>query len=236
MTKRTTVLVADDHPIYREGIARAIRERPELELVGEAADGREAANAIGASEPDVALLDLQLPEMSGIEVTETIKARGLATQVVILSAFAESELVYKAIAAGARGYLRKDATRAEICEAITAVARGDGVVPAAMQGDLLSEIQRKRERDRPVLTAREQEVLTLTAEGARRTRDCGASLSELDHGEDTLAERLQEARGLRSRGGGGGGNAARPAELTVTHPRREARSARVSPRQVCFRG
>ena len=165
MTKRTTVLVADDHPIYREGIARAIRERPELELVGEAGDGREAADAIGASEPDVALLDLQLPELSGIEVTETIKTRGLATRVVILSAFSESELVYKAIAAGARGYLRKDASRAEVCDAIIVVARGDGVVPAAMQGDLLSEIQRNREIDRPVLTAREQEVLALTAEG-----------------------------------------------------------------------
>jgi two-component system, NarL family, nitrate/nitrite response regulator NarL len=165
MTKRTTVLVADDHPIYREGIARAIRDRPELELIGEAADGREAVEAVTASEPDVALLDIQLPELSGIEVAEAIRARGLATRVVILSAFSESELVYRAIAAGARGYLRKDAGRAEICDAVSAVARGDGVVPAAMQGDLLAEIQRQQESDRPVLTAREQEVLAMTAEG-----------------------------------------------------------------------
>jgi two-component system, NarL family, nitrate/nitrite response regulator NarL len=165
MPERTTVLVADDHPIYREGIARAIREWPELELVGEAADGREAVETIGASEPDVALLDLQLPELSGIEVAEAIKTRGLATRVVILSAFSESEVVYKAIAAGARGYLRKDASRDEVCEAVVAVARGDGVVPAAMQGDLLSEIQRQQRRDRPLLSAREQEILAMTAQG-----------------------------------------------------------------------
>lgn len=165
MSTRTTVVVADDHPIYKEGIARAIRERPELELVGEANDGREAIELIVERQPDVALLDLQLPGLSGIEIAETIRNRGLGTRVVILSAFSESELVYKAVAAGARGYLKKDAGRPEVCEAISAVARGDGVVPPAMQGNLLSEIERQHDHDRGLLTDREREVLALTADG-----------------------------------------------------------------------
>jgi two-component system nitrate/nitrite response regulator NarL len=165
MTKRTTVVVADDHPIYREGLARAIRERPELEFAGEASNGRDALDLVCRSRPDVALIDIELPQMSGIEVAEALASRDVATCVLILSAFCESELLYRAIAAGARGYLSKDVGRGEICNAITAVARGDGVVPPAMQGNLLTEIHRRSDSARPVLTARENEILALTAEG-----------------------------------------------------------------------
>lgn len=165
MANHVTVVVADDHPIYREGVARAIRDRPGLELMGEACDGHETLELVARCLPDVLLLDLDLPQMSGVEVAQSISRQQLPTRVLMLSAFTDSELVYKAISAGARGYLAKDAGRDQICDAINAVARGDGVLPTAMQGGLLSEIQRHQQSDQPILTEREREVLELTAKG-----------------------------------------------------------------------
>jgi two-component system nitrate/nitrite response regulator NarL len=102
---RVTVLVADDHPIYREGIVRAIKERPDLDLVGEAGDGREALDEIKRLAPTVAVLDIRMPIMDGTQVLSAIRRDGLETKVLFLSAFMEPELAYKTVAAGARGYL-----------------------------------------------------------------------------------------------------------------------------------
>lgn len=91
---RVRVLVADDHTVYREGVARAIRPRPELELIGEAEDGRAALSAIQADAPDVAVLDVQMPGLSGHEVLNAVKRDGLTTRIVLLSASVDSEIVY----------------------------------------------------------------------------------------------------------------------------------------------
>jgi len=164
--KRVRVLVADDHPIYREGIVRAIKERPDLELVGEAGDGREALESIRELSPDVAVLDIRMPELEGTQVLSAIKRDGVATEVVFLSAFMEAELAYKTVAEGARGYLSKESSRQEICDAIVTVARGGTALAAEVQAGLAQQIQ-QRERDdgRPELTARESEVLGMIAEG-----------------------------------------------------------------------
>ena len=164
--KRVRVLVADDHPIYREGIVRAIKERPDLELVGEAGDGREALESIRELSPDVAVLDIRMPELEGTQVLSAIKRDGVATEVVFLSAFMEAELAYKTVAEGAKGYLSKESSRQEICDAIVTVARGGTALAAEVQAGLAQQIQ-QRERDdgRPELTARESEVLGMIAEG-----------------------------------------------------------------------
>jgi len=164
--KRVRVLVADDHPIYREGIVRAIKERPDLELVGEAGDGREALESIRELSPDVAVLDIRMPELEGTQVLSAIKRDGVATEVVFLSAFMEAELAYKTVAEGARGYLSKESSRQEICDAIVTVARGGTALAAEVQAGLAQQIQ-QRERDdgRPELTVRESEVLGMIAEG-----------------------------------------------------------------------
>jgi len=160
------VLVADDHPIYREGIVRAVKERPDLELVGEAGDGRDALEEIKRLQPDVALLDIRMPGLDGTQVLAALRRDSVATEVLFISAFMESELAYKTVAEGAKGYLSKSSARTEICDAIVNVARGGtAFAPEAQQG-LAEEIQeRERVGGKPELTDREQEVLQLISEG-----------------------------------------------------------------------
>jgi two-component system nitrate/nitrite response regulator NarL len=163
---RVRVVVADDHPLFREGIERAVRERPELELVGSAADGREVLGLIRDLEPVVAVLDLRLPGLDGLQVLNAITRDGVPTRVLILSASGDPELVYRAVQGGAAGYFRKEADRHAILDAISAVARGGTVVDPELQAGVFDQIRvRGTGEDRPILTAREQEVLTRMAEG-----------------------------------------------------------------------
>jgi two-component system, NarL family, nitrate/nitrite response regulator NarL len=165
-SQRVRVLVADDHPIYREGIVRAIKERPDLELVGEAGDGRAALDQIKQLQPDVAVLDIRMPKLEGTQVLSAIRRDGIETEVLFLSAFMESELAYRTVADGAKGYLSKESSRQEICDAIATVARGGTALAAAVQAGLASEIQQRERADgRPDLTPRESEVLHMIAEG-----------------------------------------------------------------------
>src|SRR5436190_623960 len=100
-SERTRVFVADDHPLYREGVVRAIRERPDLELVGEASDGRDTLEQLKELLPDVAVLDVKMPGLDGTDVLNAISRDGLSTRVVFLSAYLDSAVVYRAVAAGA---------------------------------------------------------------------------------------------------------------------------------------
>jgi two-component system, NarL family, nitrate/nitrite response regulator NarL len=160
------VLVADDHPIYREGIVRAVKERPDLELVGEAAEGRTALDGIRQLDPDVAVLDIRMPGLDGTQVLGAIRRDGLEAEVLFLSAFMEPALAFNTIAAGARGYLSKEASRQEICDAIVAVARGGTAYAREVQEGLQSAVRdRGLSEEAPSLTDREHQVLRLVAEG-----------------------------------------------------------------------
>ena len=161
-----TVLVADDHPIYREGIVRAIKDRDDLELVGEAADGREALEQIERLRPSVAVLDIRMPGLDGTQVLDALHQDGGATSVLFLSAFTEPELAYKTVAAGAKGYLSKESSRQEVCDAIATIAGGGTAFAPEVQAGLAAEIQeRERTGGAPQLTDREREVLHLIADG-----------------------------------------------------------------------
>jgi two-component system nitrate/nitrite response regulator NarL len=159
------VVIADDHPVYREGIARAVRERPDLELVGEAATGREALALIRELTPDVAVLDMKLPDLDGQQVLAAIRRDSYPTRILFVSAYLDSELVYAAVGGGASGYLSKDATRRQICDAVVAVARGDPALAPEVHHGLIREIQLRSEHRAPVLSRRERDVLELTADG-----------------------------------------------------------------------
>jgi two-component system, NarL family, nitrate/nitrite response regulator NarL len=163
---RVRVLVADDHPMYREGLVRAIKERPDLEFVGECADGRTALPEIRRLTPDVAVLDVRMPGLTGTEVLNAIARERIATRVVFLSAHVDSDLVYRAVALGAAAYLSKEADRAAIFDAVAAVARGQTVLSPEIQSGLAAQIQLRETATRPVLSPREQEVLRLIAEGS----------------------------------------------------------------------
>jgi two-component system nitrate/nitrite response regulator NarL len=163
---RVSVVVADDHPLFREGIERAVRERPELELVGAAADGREALQRIRELEPRVAVLDLRLPGLDGLQVLNALTRDGVSTRVLFLSASGDPEVVYGALQAGAAGYFRKEAEREAILNGIAAVAAGRTAIEPELQTAVFDQIRlRGTGEERPILTAREREVLTLMAEG-----------------------------------------------------------------------
>jgi two-component system nitrate/nitrite response regulator NarL len=165
-TPRATVLVADDHPLFRDGIARALRERPDLELVAEVGDGRSALECIRDLRPAVAVVDLRLPELDGVAIVNAVARDRLSTRVLVLSAFTEPRLVYEAMAAGAAGYFTKDADRDAVLDAIAAVARGEDRVEAGLQGALFAELRAHAADDgRPALTPRELEILRLIADG-----------------------------------------------------------------------
>ena len=159
------VLAADGQPLYRDAVARAIRERPELELVGQVGDGREALEAIGTAQPDVAVIGRALAGLSGKQVLNAVARDGLRTRVVLIAAKPEPGEVYAALADGAAGYLTTDADARELCDAITAVARGKTVLAPELQAGVAGEIRLRAPHDRPVMSERERETLTLIAEG-----------------------------------------------------------------------
>jgi two-component system nitrate/nitrite response regulator NarL len=159
------VLVADDHPLYREAVATAIRRAPGLDLVGEESDGRRALATVREIEPDVAVLDMKMPELDGLQVLNALVREGLATRVVFLSAHTDGGTVYAAVGAGASGYLSKDAPAGVVCDAVAIVARGGTVLPPEVQDGMAAEIRSRAADERPLLTPREREVLTLVADG-----------------------------------------------------------------------
>jgi two-component system, NarL family, nitrate/nitrite response regulator NarL len=163
--KRVRVLVADDHPLYREGVVRALSASGQVEIVAEAEDGRSALEQIQEHSPDVALLDYKLPELDGVAVTHAVVREQLPVRVLLVSAFTDSGVVYKALETGAAGFVSKEARREEIVDAVLACARGENVVPPDVAAGLVSEIRLRKQDDSPALTPREQEILHLIAAG-----------------------------------------------------------------------
>jgi two-component system, NarL family, nitrate/nitrite response regulator NarL len=162
---RLTVLVADDHPMYREGVVSVLRRRAEIGSVAEAGSGREALEALGRIQPDVALLDIQMADLDGVQVARVISRESLPTRTLFLSAYFDQEIVYKALAAGAAGYLSKDARGNEIADAVLAVARGETVLGRDIQAAVAQRIRQTAEQTGPTLSAREREVLRLVSTG-----------------------------------------------------------------------
>lgn len=165
-SRRISVLIADDHPLFRQAIARVIAERPDLELVAEASDGSAALDQIRELKPDVAVIDVRMPKLDGSDVLVALRDEGLPTNVVFLSAFLDPKTVYDAVAAGANAYLSKEAETDEIVTAILAAARGETILGPEVQTGLAEQIRLREESEaRPRLSEREQQVLKLIAEG-----------------------------------------------------------------------
>jgi two-component system nitrate/nitrite response regulator NarL len=163
--QKVRVVVADDHPLYREGVVRALVATGQIEVLAEAEDGREALRHIEELKPDVAVLDYKLPDLDGLQITHAIVRDELPTRVLMLSAFTESGIVYKALQTGVAGYLPKEAKRQQIADAVLSCARGDNVVPPEVAAGLVSEIRLRATNDAPALTERERQVLKSIADG-----------------------------------------------------------------------
>ncbi len=166
-TGEVTVLLADDHPLFLDGLRRAVDGHDEFRLLATATEGHEALRAIRELHPGVAVLDVRMPGLDGVQVVNAITRERLETRALLLTAFAEDDVVYRALAAGARGYLLKETSRAEILAAIAAVAAGEVVLSPSLQKLLATEIRMRESAERSLLTPREQEVLRLISSGKR---------------------------------------------------------------------
>lgn len=161
------VMVVDDHPVFRAGLCAIIDGAPDLTVVAEATTGLEAVELAASTRPDVVLMDLQMPDLGGVEATRRILDQAPTTRVLILTMIDRDAALAASLRAGARGYLLKGADRTEVINAIRAVASGEAVLSAQMADRLpaLLTATPQSRTDFPNLTARENQILTLLAEG-----------------------------------------------------------------------
>ena len=149
------VLVADDHPVVREGICTMLEIEEDMEVVGRAADGEEAVAQALSARPDIILMDVQMPNVDGIEAMRRIRESDPEARVIVLTTYRDEDYIFPSLRAGARAYLLKDASREELAEAIRAVHRGESLLDPQIADQT---------RSREGLTAREVEVLELMAQ------------------------------------------------------------------------
>lgn len=164
------ILIADDHAVVREGTRRILEQEPDMEVVGEAGDGEEAVNLATSLKPDVAIMDISMPKMDGIEATKLIKAACPSISVLALSAYDDDQFVFSLLEAGAAGYLLKSVRSRELVDAIRAVYSGESVLHPSIARKVLNRFvsaSGKPERKEPsgMLSDREMEVLKLAAKG-----------------------------------------------------------------------
>ncbi len=163
------VLIADDHPLFRHGVAGALQAAVDIEVVGEATTGDEAMTLAERLQPDVVLMDIQMPGTNGIEATRAIVRTSPQIRVLVLTMFQDDASVFTAMRAGARGYVLKDAEKEDILRAVRAVGRGEAIFSPAVATRVLSffaATSRTAPKEAfPALTEREREILQLLAEG-----------------------------------------------------------------------
>lgn len=164
--RRVRAVVADDHPVYRDGLARALVDSGRIEVVGAAGVGPAALDLIARHIPDVALVDLHMPGLDGAQVAAAARGHGLATRVLIISAYDDPVQVYDALEHGAAGFVHKEASPAQIVAAVLDCAAGREVMAPRLAAGLAAEIRRRAGPPGPALSAREVEVLTMIAAGA----------------------------------------------------------------------
>jgi DNA-binding NarL/FixJ family response regulator len=193
------VLLADDHTIVRQGLKLILSSRPDLEVVGEAANGREVLELAEKLKPDVILMDVAMPELNGIEATRRLNQISPRTKVLALSMHKEAVYVREILKAGARGYILKDAIDTELVNAIQSVARGDGYISPAISGALLSDYRQNLTDPLDLLSTREREVLQLIAEG-KTNKEVATRLNLSVYTVDSHRGKIMEKLNLHSAG------------------------------------
>jgi DNA-binding NarL/FixJ family response regulator len=192
---RIRVLLADDHTLFRAGIRALLQTLEDIEIVAEAADGREALRLIAAQRPDVVLMDIMMPNLNGLDAAARVGRAFPDTRVVILSMNADEDSVLKALRAGAAGYLVKTADPAELELAIRAVVRGKRFLSSAVSAHVVSACLKRVETERTSLerlTPRQREVLQLIAEG-HSTKEIAAKIGITTHTAESYRGELMKA-------------------------------------------
>jgi DNA-binding NarL/FixJ family response regulator len=203
------VLVADDHPMLREGLTAVLGTQPDFEVIGEAADGWEVVRLAQELRPDVILLDLEMPTLDGVAALERLRDAGSGARTIVFTAYDADERILRSLRAGARGYLLKGASRAEIFDAIRTVHSGGSLLGPAVTSRVLDHIEQGDARP-DGLTPRELEVLALLARGLKNAEIAGelfisertvkfhvsSILAKLGADTRTEAARIAARRGL----------------------------------------
>jgi DNA-binding NarL/FixJ family response regulator len=206
MTGPTTVVVADDQPLIREGLARVLNSQPDLEVVGQAVDGIQAVELVAERAPDVAILDVRMPGLDGIEATRRILADAgeHASRILVITTFNLDAYVYEALRAGASGFLLKDAGAVKLLDAVRTVARGEALIDPAATRALIGEFGARirpplaDRRAAAALTSRERDVLALLAKGSSNA-EIAEALVVTRETVKTYVSRLLVKLGLRDR-------------------------------------
>jgi DNA-binding NarL/FixJ family response regulator len=175
-TKTIRILVADDHPIVRQGLVAILNDQPDMSVVAEVSNGQQAIEQFRIHQPDVTLLDLQMPEVGGVEAITTIRAEFPDAAIIMFSIYETDEDIYQGLRVGAKAYLLKDTPCQEILEVIRAVSEGQRYVPPGIGTKLAARMER------PNLSDREYEVLSLMAKGKNNK----AIAAELNITENTV--------------------------------------------------
>ena len=199
---RLSILLADDHTILRQGLRRLLEEQPEWNVVAEAGDGREAVRQAEQHQPDIAVVDVAMPLLNGIETTRQIVKKSPRTRVVVLSMHADDAYVVQILQAGATGYLLKDSADVDLIQAVTAAARGTSffspAIARVMLDDYVRQLAEKGVTDRyESLSAREREIFQLIAEG-KANKDIAALLSISTSTVETHRARIMEKLDVHS--------------------------------------
>ena len=187
------LLIADDHRLFRQGLRQICEIKGGFTVVGEAENGREAVELALRLKPEVVLMDIQMPEMDGVEATRQITLQAPETRVIVLTMYRQDNYVFEAIKAGARGYLLKDVDGADLLEAIRAVQRGEALINAAMAARVLDEFRRQSQapvdgEKTEALNAGERDILIALAQGL----DNAAIARQLSLSEKTITNRLSD--------------------------------------------
>ncbi|HUQ90264.1 MAG TPA: response regulator transcription factor [Bryobacteraceae bacterium] len=196
------ILLADDHNVIRKGLRLLLESQPGFFVVGEAADGRQAVSLAEAERPDVAVLDIAMPNLNGIEAAQRISGKSPQTAILILSMHSDESYVLRALKAGARGYLLKDSAEGDLIGAIKAVHEGKAFfspeISKMLVEDYLHQMRRRGVEDSyELLTSREREILQLLAEG--KSNKLVATLLNLSlHTVETHRSNIQQKLNLHS--------------------------------------
>jgi two-component system, NarL family, response regulator NreC len=199
MTKKIRILLADDHAVVRQGFRMILAAEPDFEIVGEAANGREAVELAERLQPDVVVMDVAMPELNGIEATRRLAESTPRTRVLALSMHKDSAYVREILRAGARGYLLKDAFDSDLLRAVRAVAAGDGYLSPTVSDAVLSDYRKHVTDPIDLLTSREREVLQMLAEG-KTNKEIATVLQLSVYTIDAHRGRIMEKLNLHSIG------------------------------------
>jgi two-component system, NarL family, response regulator NreC len=193
------ILLADDHALVRHGFRMILAAQPDMEIAGEAGNGREAIDLVQKLKPDVVVMDVTMPELNGIEATRRLIELSPRTRVLALSMHKDNVYVREILRAGARGYLLKDSADADLIAAVRAVAKGEGYLSPGVSDAVLSDYRRHVTDPLDLLTTREREVLQLIAEG-KTNKEIATSLNLSVYTVEAHRGRVMEKLNLHSTG------------------------------------